>query len=166
MSVNITQGTEIAIKTTTDGTTQIQNVRVDGGTVLATGTVVVSAGTTLGGTLQNLNFGTIDTFYIPANNFATVVSTGTTSFGTIKAAVSGSAIYITDLVISAGSVTNVEIGDGTTGASNILGTLQLTQYGGMVANFRIPLKTSTSGTLVYKQSVGCPLTITAQGYVK
>jgi hypothetical protein len=165
MSVNITQGTETAIKTTTDGGNgDIQHVRIDGGTVALIS--ASAAGTIKGGTLQNLNFGTVDTFYIPVNNFATVVSTGTTTFGTIKATVAGSAIYVTDLVVSAGSATNVEIGDGTVGATNLLGTLQLAQYGGMVANFRIPIQTSVGGTLVYKQSVGCPLTITAFGYVK
>ena len=171
MAVTITQGTQTGIKTTTDGAAEIQHVRADGGTIgivagLTTGTVVVSKGTVLGGTLQNLNFGTVDTFYIPANNFATVVSTGTNTFGTIKPTVAGSSIYVTDLIISAGLTTTVEIGDGTVGASNLLGTLQLAQYGGMVANFRIPIQTSSGGTLVYKQSVGCPLTITAMGYVK
>jgi hypothetical protein len=181
MPVTITSGTQQPVYVKDNTGTSIQVVKIDvgsgttladfGGTItavnnLANGSVRMTVGTLTTGTLQNLVGGTVSTNVLPDNNFATVVSTGTTSFGTIKAAVSGSAIYITDLIVSVGSVTNVEIGDGTTGATNLLGTLQLAQYGGMVSNFRIPLKTSSGGTLVYKQSVGCPLSLTVLGFVK
>ena len=184
MSVTINEGTATQIYTKTNAGTEIQVVKLDvgsgtavadfGGTITAVNSVAnlvkgtitaLATGTITGGTLGNLNFGTVDTYYRHPDAFATVVSTGTNTFGTIKAAVAGSAIYITDLIISVGSATVVQIGDGTTDASNIIGSLSLAQYGGLVANFKTPVKTSAGGTLVYKQSVGCPLTITCNGYV-
>jgi len=145
--------------TTTASVTNVANLTKGTVTALATGTIT-------GGTLGNLNFGTVDTFYRHPDGYVAIAQTGTNTFGTIKAAVAGSVIYVTDIVISAGSATVVEIGDGTVGATNnILGSLSLSQYGGMVGNFKTPLRTSSGGTLVYKQSVGCPLTITACGYV-
>lgn len=135
MSVNITQGTQTAIATDTTGTVEYQSVRVD-----------------VAGTL-------------PAGVFGTVVSTGTTTLGTIKAAVSGSVIYVTDIVVSVGSATTLVIGNGGTNLP-LLGTLSLGQYGGMVSNFNVPIYTSAGSALVYQQSVGCPLTITCQGYVR
>jgi hypothetical protein len=178
-NVKINEGTATTIKTDTVGGIEYQVVKLDvgaaGASSLFTGTLsqvskgtitALGAGTITGGTLSNLNFGTVDTYYLHPNAFATVVSTGTNAFGTIKAAVAGSAIYITDLIVSVGSATVVEIGDGTVGASDIIGSLQFAQYGGMVCNFRTPIKTSSAGTLVYKQSVGCPLSMTVIGFVK
>lgn len=186
-NIKINEGTATTIKTDTVSGAEYQVVKLDVGAAGAssafTGTIkdvttitsvanlvkgtvtALAAGTITGGTLGNLNFGTVDSFYRHPDAFATVVTTGTNTFGTIKAAVAGSAIYITDLIISVGSATVVEIGDGTVGATDIIGSLSFAQYGGMVCNFRSPVKTSTAGTLVYKQSVGCPLTMTVTGYV-
>lgn len=142
--------------------------KLEGGTlgVLAAGTITKLEGGTLGvlanGTISN---GTVSTVGIRhPDTFATVVSTGTTALGTIKAAVSGSAIYITDIVISAGSATTVVIASGGT-STPVIGSLQLNQYGGMVGNFITPLFTANGSALVYQQSVGCPLSITCAGYV-
>ena len=180
MGVQITQGTQTDIYVKTNGGTAIQVVKLDvgsgtavadfGGTITQV-TTVGSVTRLVGGTLGALangtvGAGTVQTYGLRhADAFAVVASTGTNTFGTIKAAVAGSVIYVTDLIISAGSATVVEIGDGTTGASDIIGSLQLAQYGGLVCNFNTPLLTSSGGTLVYKQSVGCPLTITCLGYV-
>ena len=166
----VTQGTSTNLANDVVGTNIYPVSKIDigaaGASSLFTGTL--GAVTNLaGGTVGVLTSGTVDTVgLLNANYFSTVVSTGTNTFGTIKASVAGSAIYVTDLIVSVGSVTTLEIGDGTVGATDLIGTLQLNQYGGMVSNFRSPIKTSVSGTLVYKQSVGCPLTITAIGYVK
>lgn len=170
-AIKINQGTNTVIQTVAVGGTETQVVRLDigsGATTAEFGGTINRVTDLLKGTItavSNLAFGTVDTFYRHPDAFSVIASTGTTDFGTIKAAVTGSVIYITDLIISAGSATNVEIGDGTVGASNIMGTLQFAQYGGMVCNFRTPVKTSSGGTLVYKQSVGCPLTITCNGFV-
>jgi len=100
-----------------------------------------------------------------ADAFATVVSTGTSTMGTIKAAVSGSAIYITDLVISAGSATNVEIASGGT-STPVIGTLHLAANGGAVMNFNTPASTASGSALVYKQSAAIsPLSISCWGFV-
>lgn len=185
MAVTITQGTQTGIKTTTDGGNgEVQHIRADGGTValissLNQGTVRVSVGTVTAGTLTNLISGTINAIAAGtitngtvltqglhhADAFATVVSTGTLTLGTIKPAVSGSSIYVTDLIISAGSATNVEIASGGT-STPILGTLHLNANGGAVMNFQTPLKTVAGSALTFKQSAAIsPLSITALGYV-
>ena len=170
MSLTINEGTQTTLKSTTDGSDEISHVRTDGGTVgvvsnLTSGTVRVSVGTVVGGTIGNLNFGTVDTFYRHPDAFSTTVSTGTNVLGTIKAAVSGSVIYVTDLVVSAGSATNVEIASGGT-STPILGTMHLAANGGAVMNFNTPIKTTSGSALVYKQSTAVsPLSITCTGYV-
>lgn len=187
MSVNITQGTQTAIKTTTDSGAEIQHVRSDGGTLgivsnLTNGTVRISVGTINVGTVlangdsagtavfvqpAGAGFavgGTVSTQGRHADGFATVISSGTSTLGTIKPAVSGSAIYVTDLVISAGTTTNLEIASGGT-STPILGTLHFNTNGGAVMNFVTPIRTASGSALVYKQSVNGALTITCTGYV-
>ena len=132
---------------------------------ISVGTMSMTTGTLNGGTLSNLNFGTIDTFYRHTDAFATTVSTGTNVLGTIRAAVSGSIIYVTDLVVSAGSATNVVVASGGT-STPILGTLHLAANGGAVMNFVTPIRTASGSALVYKQSAAVsPLSITANGYI-
>ena len=150
--------------TNTLGTVQNLNkgtiTRIEGGTIGA-----LAVGTITAGTLTNLATGTVSTIgLIHADRWATVVSSGTSTLGTIKAAVSGSAIYITDITISAGTATNVVVASGGT-STPILGTLFFSTNGGMVGNFRNPLNTVSGSALVYKQSVDGALTITASGYV-
>lgn len=173
MSVSINQGTQTAINATAVGGVQTQVVRLDvgsgttasdfGGTItevanLVKGTITALANGTIGA-------GTISTIGLKhADAFATVIVSGTSAFGTIKPAVSGSAIYVTDLIVSAGSATNVEIGSGGT-STPIVGTLLLAANGGAVMNFRTPIQTASGSALVYKQSADAPLTITALGYV-
>jgi hypothetical protein len=161
MAVTINQGTQTSIKTTTDTGAEIQHIRTDGGTI---GSITGMAAVSTLGTVVNLNFGTVDSFYRHPDAFATVISSGTSVVGTIKAAVSGSAIYVTDLIVSAGTATNVEIGNGGTSLP-LVGTLFLNTNGGAVMNFRSPVKTSVGSALVYKQSVNGPVTLTVQGYV-
>src|SRR3990167_1377296 len=123
MAILITQGTQTSVYTKTNAGTDVQVVKLDvgsgtaladfGGTIVAVnnlvnGTVRVSLGTIVGGTIGNLNagtitslvFGTVDTFYRHPDAFATIVSNTGTALGTVKAGVSGSAHYITDMVIS------------------------------------------------------------------
>lgn len=131
---------------------------LDSGTI-AEVTSVTEVANVAGGTVV-----TDTTSYRFADEFATVVSSGTSTLGTIKPAVSGSVIYVTDLVVSAGTATNVEIGDGGT-STPILGTMHLADNGGAVMNFKTPIRTTSGSALVYKQSTDGPLTISAQGYV-
>lgn len=184
MAIAINEGTQTTVLTATAGGTEVQVVRLDvgagtaasnfGGTIttvdsvtsvanLAKGTVSSVEGGTVA-EVTNVNFGTVDTFYRHPDAFATVVSSGTSTLGTIKAAVSGSQIYVTDLVISAGTTTNVEVASGGT-STPIMGTVHLYTNGGLVSNFSTPLETASGSALVYKQSVDGPLTITCQGYV-
>lgn len=140
---------------------------------LNNGTVRISVGTITTGTIQNLvsgtiNSGTVESLNIGrrhADEFATVVSSGTSVMGTIRAAVAGSAIYVTGLIVSAGSATNVEIASGGT-STPIVGTLFFNANNGVAAMpFDPPLRTASGSALVYKQSTNGPLTITCVGYV-
>ena len=168
--ITINEGTQTGIYATSVGGTQTQVVRID----IGSGTTPAEFGGTISrvtdllkGTLTsvtNLAFGTVDSFYRHPDGFATVVSSGTSTMGTIKAGVAGSAIYVTDLVVSAGTATNVEIGNGGTNLS-LIGTLHLNTNGGAVMNFRSPIFTSAGSALIYKQSANGALTITCQGYV-
>jgi hypothetical protein len=175
MSVDINEGTQTTINTVQIGGTETQIVRIDVGSGTAesawVGKVAVTAGTmavTLG-TIANgsiaVTSGTISTIgIVHADKFATVISTGTSAMGTIKAAVSGSAIYVTDLIVSAGTATNVEIGNGGTDKP-LIGTMHFDTNGGAVMNMVTPIATTAGSALIYKQSVDGPLTITCLGYV-
>lgn len=191
-NVLITQGTQTAIITDTVGTERYQVVKLDtgaagasvpftgtlgavtnlaGGTLTAltkgtisVGTFAMTTGTLAGGTLQA---GTVLTIGMRhADEFATVVSTGTNTLGTIKAAVSGSQIFLTSLIVSAGSATNVEIASGGT-STPIIGTMFFNANGGAaLMPIDPPVRTVAGSALVYKQSAAIsPLTITATGYV-
>ena len=175
--IMITAGTQTNIQTDLVGTTNYQIVKIDrgvaGASSLFTGTLdaVTSVANIVKGTVTALGNGTIGAGTVQtyglrhADAFATVVSTGTNVMGTIKAGVAGSIIYVTDLVISAGSATNVEIGNGGTNLP-LLGTLHLAANGGAVLNFNTPLATGAGSTLVYKQSTAIsPLSLTVLGYV-
>lgn len=137
-------------------------------TNLAGGTITRVNGGSIVQTAGTVTIGSVDTLDIGrrhADEFATVVSSGTSTLGTLKAAVAGSVIYITTLVISAGSATNVEIASGGTGTP-ILGTVHLNANGGLALTpINPPLRTASGSALVYKQSANIPLTITATGYV-
>jgi hypothetical protein len=172
MSVQITNGSQVSIYTKTNAGTDVQVVKLDigSGTALQDfgGTITEVANLAKGTITQitNLAGGTVESVNIlNPNSFSTTVSTGTTTLGTIKAGVSGSIIYVTDFVISAGSATTIVIGNGGTNLP-LLGTLSLGQYGGMVGNFRTPIFGSSGSAIVYQQSVGCTLSITANGYIK
>jgi len=181
MALTVTQGTQTEIYVKENGGTAIQVVKLD----IGAGTAVSDFGGTLaditkvsnlakgtitkleGGTLGVLSAGTVSTIGLThADAWATTVSSGTSTLGTIKAAVSGSLIYVTDLIVSVGSIaSNVTIASGGT-STPMIGTLHLAAFGGAVVNFRTPLSTASGSALVYQQSgTGSPLSITALGYV-
>ena len=189
MAITINEGTSATIYTQLNAGTEVQVVKLDigSGTALADfGGTITRVTDLLKGTITNVaqvdnmakgtvtvvgsvaGIGTITN--VPAigarhaDAFATVVSTGTSVMGTIKAAVSGSAIYITDLVVSAGTATNVEIASGGT-STPIIGTMFFSTNGGAVMNFNTPPATASGSALVYKQSVSGALSITCLGYV-
>ena len=195
MAVTINEGTQTDVYTVVNAGTEIQVVKLDvgagtaiadfGGTItavnnLANGTVRISVGTITTGTLQNLISGTINaiaagtitngtilTFGLRhADEFATVVSTGTNTLGTIRAAVSGSAIYVTGIVISVGSASNVVIGNGGTSLP-LLGTLFLNANAGIALTpIDPPIRTTAGSALVYQQSAAISsMTIMAVGYI-
>lgn len=164
-----------ALFTNTLGT--VQNLNAGTITALAkgtisVGTVAVSTGTIAGGTLTALGAGTITNGTIltigqrHADEFATVVSTGTNTLGTIRAAVTGSAIYVTGIVISVGSASNVIIGNGGTSLP-LLGTLFFNANGGIAYTpINPPLRTTAGSALVYQQSTAISsMTIAVQGYI-
>lgn len=180
--IGVNQGTNTFVPGDSVGTTVYPVMKLDVGaagassaftgtlgavTNLAGGTVTALAkGTISAGTIDVLSSGTVDSVSkFPPNPWGTTVSTGTTTLGTIKAAVAGSAIFVTDLIVSAGSATTVVIGMGGT-STPLIGTLSLAQYGGFVSNFRVPGSVTSGSALVYQQSVGCTLSVTATGFVR
>lgn len=183
MSVTINEGTQTEVYTVVNSGTEVQVVKLDvgvgsaladfGGTIrdvanIAKGTVTrFEGGTFNAGTVVN-NGGTVivdNIQYRHPDEFATVISSGTSVLGTIRGSVAGSAIFITDIIVSAGTATNVVIASGGT-STPILGTLHFTANGGMAAsNFKVYPRTVAGSALVYKQSVDGPLTITCMGYI-
>jgi len=165
----VTQGTQTNLANDPVGTNVYPISKIDIGAAgvssLFTGTL--GAITNLaGGTVSIITAGTVDTIgLINANAWATVVSTGTNTLGTIKAAVSGSQIFVTDITVSVGSASNVVVASGGT-STPVWGTLFFNANGGAISNFRSPLATTSGSALVYQQSVGGPMTIQAGGYVK
>lgn len=161
MSVTVTQGTQTAINTSLNGTVHTQVVKLDVGAGTAysefTGTILAVNNAGTGSTLPiGLRH---------ADEFATVISTGTSDLGTIRGSVAGSSIYVTSLVVSAGSATNVVLASGGT-STPIGGTWFFNANGGLSAQFDPPLRTAAGSALVYKQSTAIsPLTITTTGYI-
>ena len=139
------------------------SVGADGAAADWAGTIgtVAQMGTLISGTVESLNIGRRHT-----DEFATVVSTGTNTLGTIRAAVSGSAIYVTGLVVSVGSSSNVEIASGGT-STPIAGTFYFNANGGIALTpIDPPLRTASGSALVYKQSAAIsPMSITCVGYI-
>lgn len=135
--------------------------RLTGGTVtnVASGSVVITVGTITNGTI--LPFGILH-----GDEFATVVSGTGTATGTIKAAVSGSAIYVTGIVISAGTATtNIVVGSGTPTIPR-LGTLTFGANGGIALTpLNPPIRTVAGSALVWQQNGTSNVSITAVGYV-
>lgn len=140
---------------------------------LTIGTVRVSVGTVTTGTIQNLvsgtiNSGTVESLNIGrrhADEFATVVTSGTSTLGTIRAAVTGSAIYVTGIIVSVQAASNVVIGNGGT-ANPIGGTWFFAGSAGIALTpIDPPLRTSAGSALVYQQSANTGMSITAVGYI-
>ena len=100
------------------------------------------------------------------DEFATVVQGTGTATGTIRAAVSGSAIYVTTLIISAGTATtNIVVASGTP-TIPILGTQTFAANGGiMAAPLDPPLRTVSGSALVWQQNGTSNVSITATGYI-
>jgi hypothetical protein len=149
MSVTITQGTQTIVAADTVSGAQYQIVKLDTG--------AAGASSPFTGTLSSIPV-VIPTYW------SATVNTGTNTMGTIKAAVgAGTRIYVTDLIVSVGSASNVVIGDGTV-TSILAGTFNFAANGGLTSNYKQPLMTSQGGTLVYQQSAGGPMCIVATGY--
>lgn len=150
---NITTGTLSVLNYLTN-LTKGTVTRIEGGTIVANGTMVNNGGTVIADTYT----------FRQANAWGTVVNTGTNTMGTVKAGIAGSTIYVTDLIVSVGSATNVEFGIGGTDKP-LIGTLYMNPMGGAVMNFKQSLAVTAGSALVYKQSTGGPMSITAGGYI-
>lgn len=133
-------------------------------TNLAGGSVTVTAGTIGGGSIV-VTAGTVEaTNVLHADYFQAQGTIGGTATGTAKAAVSGSAIYVTDLMVSVQTISTVTVSSGTNTVP-IWGPLFLAANGGAVSNFVTPIKTTSGSALVYNQSGTGLITVAIQGYV-
>ena len=88
-----------------------------------------------------------------------------TATGTIRAAVAGSAIYVTCIVVSVESAGRVSIASGTP-TIPILGTLQFNANGGIALTpIDPPIRTASGSALVFNQSGTGAMSVTATGYI-
>jgi hypothetical protein len=127
------------------------SVKVTTGTVVSTGTVFAQ---------------TLGTEVNPTNEWTASGNLTGTATGTIKAAVSGSVIYVTSLIVSVESSGRVSIASGTP-TSPIIGTMNFNANGGiMAAPLNPPLRTTSGSALVYNQSGTGVLGFWASGYVE
>jgi hypothetical protein len=126
------------------------------------GTVTVSVGTVVGGTLQNITSGTINAGTAKVDQFPGVNGTAITTYGTTAAAVWGTLVaaagagtvqYVQGLsvVVEAGTVdvavTNIGV-DGTTGAG-VLVRGNFAQNSGIARSYVPPMASGANGTLGY-----------------
>jgi len=175
----VSPGTGVTIRTDDVGGIQYPVVKLDVGadglsvpftgtlgavTNLAGGSVIVTGGTINTGTVFAKTLGTEVN---PANEW-TAISTGTgTATGTVKAAVAGSVIYVTGLVISGGTnATQIGVSSGTPTIA-ILGTMSFAANGGLALTpINPPLRTTSGSALVWSQNGTSNVSITAVGYVE
>ena len=132
--------------------------RVEGGTIgnLASGSVVVTAGT--------ITAGTVDSVQLPhSDNFGSIVAIAGTATGTIYPAVSGSAIYITDLIVASEGAGTVVIGDGTPTVKRAEFKFGA-QGNAVVSGMSTPIKTTAGSALVFSTGGGT-VVVTANGYI-
>lgn len=168
MAVQITQGTQTSIYTKTNAGTDVQVVKLDigsgtafadfGGTITEVGNVVKGTITSVqGGTIGNLNFGTVAMSKVPvavATAFTAFGTTGAGVWGTLIAAsgagtkqyVSGLSIVVTSGTVDV-AVTNIGIG-GSTGAG-VINRGQYVPGGGIVRELDPVIVSGTNGTLSY-----------------
>lgn len=192
-SILITQGTQtgIPIDTVSGTTYPISKIDVgnlgssvpwQGSVVVTTGTHnvgtvntgtintgTVNTGTINAGTINTgtINVGTVDAMsQLPPNVWGTVINVAGTAFGTVKAGIGGSTIYITDLTISMGLVSGtIAFYNGGT-ANPLAGTWSFNTNGGIVQNYRVPLQLTSGSPVTYQQQGTAAVSINAQGFIK
>lgn len=152
---------------TVNGGSIVQTVGTVNTGTINTGTINVGTFVANGGTIGTLGIGTVDAVSaLPLNVWGTTINTAASAFGTIKAAVSGSTIYITDLEISMGIVPGtVALYSGGT-AFVIAGTWSFNANGGLVTNRKTPIFATSGSAICYQQQGTATLSITASGFVK
>lgn len=150
---NLAKGTITRVEGGTVGlTTRTGNV----GTV-ESGSVVVTKGTISNGTM--LPFGILH-----ATEFDKRAGTTGTALGTLIPGTASTVYYITRLVISVGTATNVVIASGGTGTP-VAGTYYLNQNGGVaLMPINPPLRTASGSALVFSQTATGSISIEVGGY--
>jgi len=185
-NLKVTEGTAKNVATDDVSSVHFQKVKLDigadGVSSAFTGTITetsnLAAGTVTalqGGTIENLDAGTITSVTniaggtvqtyptIHGDEWGTIVETTGTATGTIKPLVSGSTIYITDLIISSNSGGTIVVGDGTPTVKLV--EAYLAANGGFVSNFVTPRHTTSGSALVFNQPGSGTITLTCTGYV-
>ena len=139
-------------------------------TNVASGSVVVTNGTIGAGSIVTFGYDgatnralltntrgglfvqTLGTEVNPPNEWTASGNLTGTATGTIKAAVTGSVIYVTSLIVSVESSGRVSIASGTP-ISPIIGTMNFNANGGIAAMpLNPPLRTTSGSALVFNQS--------------
>lgn len=163
MAITINEGTQTNVLTDLVVGTETQVVRLD----MGDGT----AESRFGGTiteLTNIVGGTIisDRYtFRHADSFGSVGTVAGTANTNVHAAVAGSVIYATDVVISSNGASEVTLYSGDDTSTVLLGPLHLAANGGMVGNFVTPLETTSGSALICKQTGSGTISVLAKGYI-
>ena len=175
MSFQVNQGTQTQIYSVTNAGTEVGVFKLDvgvgtalddfGGTIrdvanVTKGTITaLASGTVTGGTLGNLNYGTVTIDAKPAGSAILTTHTlgtgGGTFVGTMVAPVgAGTYIYLTGISIIARSGGSIDAGIasnivGSTGAGVVARGFIPTAGGGIARDFNPAIRIGTNGTLAY-----------------
>ena len=170
-NLTITQGTQSIVAA--DDVSSVYyprfklDIGADGAASPFTGTVPEVTGLKSGTVtvVGNVNTGTISTVgLVHPDSFGSIGTISSTSTGTVHAAVAGSVIYITDVVISTDTASSITVSSGTSTVP-LLGPLHLAANGGMVGNFVTPLETASGSAVVYDQTGAGTMSVLVKGYI-
>ncbi len=120
------------------------------------------------GTVSILTAGTVDTVGLRhADAFGSRAETASGTGGAnIHGAVSGSQIFVTDLVISVGTTAmQVSLHPGGTANTAVFGPYTFAANGGIVSNFRTPRAVTSGSALVFTTNADGTVTVEVDGYI-
>src|SRR3990167_5146562 len=185
-NIIINEGTQTALSANQNGTVHIPFTKLDAGigsarldwngtvpfvgnlntgtiTRLGGGSVVVTGGTVNTGTIFAK---TIGTEIAPTNEFVGSATLTGTATGTLRAAVTGSQIFVTTLIVSVESAGSVSVASGTP-TIPLNGTMTFAANGGIAAMpINPPLRTVSGSALVFNQSGTGVIGIWASGFIE
>jgi len=157
---NLTTGTLASVGTVgvlNDGSVAVTAlVDLPGGTVDLV-TAVTSVTNLAGGTVQAVHLA-------HADNFGSAGTIAGTANLIVVGSVAGSAVYVTDAMISTNGASEVTLYSGAD-TDRIWGPAHLAANGGAVVNFVTPIKTAVGSNLIGKQTGAGTISVSVAGYI-